>query len=325
MLRRDFIRSVGATGCALAAGHSLAQNTPKGVVKLIVGFAPGGGSDVLARVIAPKLSALWGTQVIVENRAGATGMLGADLVAKAPADGLTLLLANMNTHAIAPGLFQHVPYDARGDFAPIIHIGSTPNILVGNTSQAPKTVAELVALCKSKPGTISFGSAGNGSIQHLALELFKIAAGIDGIHVPYKGSGAMLSDLIGGQINYSFDTMPSSTPHVQNGKLVALAQTQKQRSKTYPNLPTMEEAGFPGFDVSFWYGIAGPKKLPPEMVQQINADVNKVLAMPDVADRFERSGAGGGGGSPQKLASMIDVDLRKWAKVIKDANVKPDA
>ena len=323
MLRRDFIRTVAASSAALSAGRLFAQG--KGPIRLIVGFAPGGGSDVLARVLAPKLSALWSTQVIVENRAGATGMLAADHVAKSPPDGMTLLLANMNTHAIAPGLFPKVPYDAQKDFAPIVHIGSTPNILVGNTQQGPKSVAELAALCKSKPGAVSFGSAGNGSIQHLALELFKIAAGIDAIHVPYKGSGAMLTDLIGGQVNYSFDTMPSSTPHVQNGKLVPLAQTSKVRAKTYPNLPTMEEAGFPGYEVGFWYGVAGPKGMSAELVQRINADVNKVLAMPDVVERFERSGTDGGGGSPQRLAGMIDVDLKKWAKVIKDANVKPDA
>jgi tripartite-type tricarboxylate transporter receptor subunit TctC len=324
MLRRDFLRTVGASGCALVSGGAIAQNAPKGLVRLVVGFAPGGGTDVLARVIAPKLSAVWNTQVIVENKPGATGMLGADLVAKSAPDGLTLLVANLNTHGIAPGLYARVPYDLHKDFTPIVHIGSTPNILVGNASQGPKSVAELVALCKSKPGAITFGSAGNGSIQHLALELFKIAAGIDAIHVPYKGSGAMLTDLIGGQINYSFDTMPSSAAHVQSGKLVPLAQTSKVRTKSYPNLPTMEEAGYPGYEVGFWYGLAGPSKLPVAMVQQINEDVNKVLAMPDVVAQFEKYGTSDGGGSPRKFNGMIEVDAKKWAKVIKDANVKAD-
>jgi len=325
MLRRDFLRAVGASGCAAVAGSAIAQAIPKGPVRIIVGFAPGGGTDVLARVIAPKLSTLWNTQVIVENRAGATGMIGADYVAKSAPDGMTLLLANLNTHALAPALFPHVPYDVQRDFTPIVHIGSTPNILVGNTNQGPRSVAELVALCKSKPGQVSFGSAGNGSIQHLALELFKIAAGINAVHVPYKGSGAMLTDLIGGQVNYSFDTMPSAGPHIQNGKLIALAQTGKVRSKAYPNVPTMEEAGYPGYDVGFWYGLAGPKKLPAAMVQQMNADVGKVLAMPDVVDKFERAGTGDGGGSVQKFAQMIEVDAKKWAKVIKEANVKADS
>lgn len=325
MLRRNFLQTIGASGAALVAGSAFAQNIPKGPIKLMVGFAPGGGTDVMARVLAPKLSALWNTQVIVENRAGATGMIGADYIAKSAPDGMNLLVANLNTHALAPGLFPHVPYDALKDFTPIIHIGSTPNILVGNTQQGPKSVAELVALCKSKPGTISFGSAGNGSIQHLAIELFKIATGINVIHVPYKGSGAMLTDLISGQINYSFDTMPSAGPHIANGKLVPLAQTQKVRSKSYPNVPTMQEAGYPGFDVGFWYGLAGPKNMPAAMVAQMNADVNKVLAMPDVAEKFERAGASDGGGTPQKLAAMIEVDAKKWAKVIKDANVKADS
>lgn len=325
MLRRQFMRTVGASGCALVAGSAIAQGTPKGPIRLIVGFAPGGGSDVLARVIAPKLSMIWNTQVIVENKAGATGMIAAEYVAKSAPDGMTLLLANLNTHALAPSLFPRVPYDIERDFAPIVHIGSTPNILVGNTSQEPRSVAELVALCKKKPGSISFGSAGNGSIQHLALELFKIAAGINAIHVPYKGSGAMLTDLIGGQINYSFDTMPSSSAHVQGGKLVPLAQTQKVRSRSYPNLPTMAESGYPDYDVGFWYGLAGPRMLPQPLIQQINADVNKVLAMPDVVDKFERAGTADGGGTVQKFASMIDADARKWARVIKEANVKADS
>jgi tripartite-type tricarboxylate transporter receptor subunit TctC len=263
MLRRNFMQHLAASSCLLMAGNALSQVLPKGPIKIVVGFAPGGGTDVLARVIAPRLSTLWNTQVIIENRAGATGMIGADFVAKSPPDGTTLLLANLNTHAIAPSLFPHVPYDVRTDFTPIVHIGSTPNILVGNAQQAPKSVAEVVALCKSKPGTISFGSAGSGSIQHLALELFKIAAGINVIHVPYKGSGAMLTDLIGGQINYSFDTMPSSAVHVQSGRLVPLAQTSKVRSQSYPSLPTMAEAGYPGYEVGFWYGLAGPKNLAP--------------------------------------------------------------
>lgn len=325
MLRRDFLKTVGVSGCALAGGGAWAQSAPKGPIRILVGYAPGGGTDVLSRVIAPKLALLWDTPVVVENRPGATGMIAASAVAKAVPDGLTLLMANMNTHAIAPGLFPQIAYDVQSDFTPIVHVGSTPNILVGNASQGPKTVAELVDICRKKPGSISFGSAGNGSIQHLALEMFKDSVGIEALHVPYKGSGAMLTDLIGGQINYSFDTMPSSGPHIRGGKLVSLAQTQKVRHKSYPTVPTMEEAGVRDFEVSFWYGLAGPKGLPAAMVQQINADVNKVLAMPDVIEKFELAGTGDGGGVPQKLAKMIETDTKKWAKVIKTANIKPDA
>lgn len=325
MFRRNFLKTAGMSACALVGGSAFAQSLPKGPVRILVGYAPGGGTDVLSRVIAPKLSELWATPVIVENRAGATGMIATSYVAKSAPDGLTLLMANMNTHAIAPGLFPQIPYDVQNDFSPIVHIGSTPNILVGNTSHCPKTVAELVDLCKKKPGSISFGSAGNGSIQHLAMEMFKDAVGIEALHVPYKGSGAMLTDLIGGQINFSFDTMPSSGAHIQSGKLIPLAQTQKVRHKSYPNVPTMEEAGVRDFEVSFWYGLMGPKGMPAAMVQQINADVNKVLAMPDVVEKFDRAGTGEGGGAPQKLLKMIDVDTRKWAKVIKKADIKPDA
>jgi len=312
-------------GAGLCSLSSFGQSPQKGPIRLIVGFAPGGGTDVLARLLAPKLALLWGTQVIVENRAGATGMIGADYVAKSAPDGLTLLVANLNTHAIAPGLFPKVPYDLHKDFSPIVVLGSTPNMLVCNTQQGVKSVADVVALCKNKPGKISFGSAGNGSIQHLAYELFKHAAGIDAIHVPYKGSGAMLTDLISGQINFSFDTMPSSAAHVASGRLIPLAQTEKQRSKSYPNLPTMAEVGYPSYEVGFWYGLAGPKGMAQSQIQQINEDVNKVLAMPEIIERYQGIGTEPGGGRADRLRNLIDVDSKKWAKVIKDAGVTSDS
>ena len=321
MERRLFI---AATGASLAFPHVMAQNLPTGPVRIVVGFSPGGGTDILARVMAQKLTALWGTTVLVENKAGAAGMIAADYVAKQPADGATLLMAHINSHAIGPALTPKLGYNAETDFAPIALVGVTPNLLICNDKQPARTVRDIVELCRKNPGRISFGSAGTGSAQHLALEMFKLAAKIDAIHVPYKGSGPMLSDLMGGQIDYSFDTMTAATPHVKSGKMIAVAQTRQKRAKGHPTVPTMAESGFPGFEATTWYGLVGPGKLPVLMAKRMNEDINKVLLMPDVAEKFEQYGAEDGGGTTEKFGSFIIEEARKWAKVVKDAGVKAD-
>ncbi|NML15280.1 Bug family tripartite tricarboxylate transporter substrate binding protein [Azohydromonas caseinilytica] len=322
MQRRTF---AAAAAGILAAPWVHAQPAFGGPVRIVVGFAPGGGTDILARVLAQKLGAMWDTQVIVDNRAGASGTLAADLVAKAPADGLTLLMAHINSHAIAPALLPSIKYDPVRDFSPLALVGVTPNLLICNDKQEARTVKDVVELCRRNPGKISFGSAGTGSAQHLALEMFKLAAKVDALHVPYKGSGPMLTDLMGGQIHYSFDTMTAATPHVKSGKAIAIAQTRPQRAKGHPNVPTMAESGYPGFDATTWYGLVGPARLSAALVKRINEDVNRALAMPDVIEKLEQSGAEDGGGSPEKFAAFIQAESRKWAKVIKDANVKADA
>jgi tripartite-type tricarboxylate transporter receptor subunit TctC len=321
MRRRTFAAAVAAS---LAAPLIRAQTASPPPVRIIVGFAPGGGTDIIGRVIAQKLSAMWNTQVIVENKAGATGVIAADYVAKQPPDGTTLLMAHINSHAIAPALFQKMPYHADRDFSPVTLVGVTPNLLICGEQQPARTVKDIVELCRKTPGKISFGSAGNGSAQHLALEMFKLAAHIDAIHVPYKGSGPMLTDLIGGQIQYSFDTMTAATPHVKSGKAIAVAQTRLVRSAAHPNVPTMAESGFPGFEATTWYGLVGPARMPAAMVAKMNEDVNKVLAMPDVVERFGQYGAEDGGGSADKFGAFMQSEARKWAKVVKDANVKVD-
>ena len=321
MHRRTFTIATAAT---LAAPLVRAQNLPAGPVRIIVGFAPGGGTDILARVIGQKLGDMWKTQVVVENKAGASGTIGADYVAKAPADGNTLLMAHINSQAITPAL-QKVNYDPAKDFAPIVLVGVTPNLLVCNESQPAKTVKDLVELCRANPGKVSFGSAGNGSAQHLALEMFMLAAKVRAIHVPYKGSAPMLTDLIGGTIQYSFDTMTAATPHVKSGKAIAVAQTRQNRVPAYPNVPTMAESGFPGFEATTWYGFAGPARMPPAMAKRMNEDINKAMQMPDVIEKLAASGAQDGGGSPEKFADFILAEQTKWARIIKEGGVKGES
>jgi len=319
--RRIFVAGAAAS---LAAPAVRAQSLPMQPVRIIVGFAPGGGTDILARVVGQKLADMWKTQVLVENRAGASGAIAADLVARQPGDGTVLHMAHINSHAIVPNL-QKLAYDPVKDFQPIALVGVTPNLLVCGQSQPAKTVKDLVDLCKQNPGKISFGSAGSGSAQHLALEMFMLQAGVKAIHVPYKGSGPMLTDLIGGQVQYSFDTMTAATPHVKTGKAIAMAQTRLKRAAGHPSVPTMAESGFPGFEATTWYGLVGPGRMSPALARRINEDVNKVLVMPDVMERLEASGAEDGGGSTEKFAQFIQIEQQKWAKVIKDAGVKVDS
>jgi tripartite-type tricarboxylate transporter receptor subunit TctC len=325
MKRRTFVAATAATAATLTAPMVQAQSLPTGPVRILVGFAPGGGTDILARIVAQKLQIMWGITVLVENRAGATGVIAAEAVAKAAPDGNTLLMAHINSHALAPALMPKLSYVVDRDFTPLTLVGITPNLLISNNDQPAKTVAELVAQCKANPGKVSFGSAGQGSAQHMALESFKLAAGVDTIHIPYKGSGPMLADLIGGQIGYSFDTMTAATPHVKSGKVRAIAQTRAKRASSYPNVPTMVEAGFPNFEATTWYGLAGPGKMPPAMAQRMNEDINKVLVMPDVVEKLAQFGAEDGGGSAQRFADFIRSEQVKWAKVVKDSNVKLDS
>ncbi|MDE2607194.1 MAG: tripartite tricarboxylate transporter substrate binding protein [Burkholderiales bacterium] len=321
MQRRTFMTGVAAT---VALPMARAQTLPTQPVRIIVGFAPGGGTDILARVIGQKLSEMWKLSIVVENRAGASGVIASDYVARQAPDGTVLHMAHINSHAIVPNL-QKVNYDPIKDFQPIALVGVTPNLLVCGQMQPAKTVKDLVELCKAHPGQVSFGSAGTGSAQHLALEMFMLQAGVKAIHVPYKGSGPMLTDLVGGQVQYSFDTMTAATPHVKAGKAVAIAQTRLKRAASHPTVPTMAESGFPNFEATTWYGLVGPAKLPLAMAQRMNEDVNKALAMPDVVEKLNVSGAEDGGGSIEKFAQFMVAEQSKWAKVIREAHVKVES
>ena len=323
MQRRRFIASTLAAGAALPLATVRAQTAPlpTAPVRIVVGFPPGGGTDVMARVMAQKLATLWGVPVTVENKAGAGGVIAAEYVAKQPNNGTTLLMTNISNHAIAPALYPTLGYVVERDFTPLVLVGVTPNLLICNPSKPARTVKDLVALCRDKPGTVTFGSSGAGASQHLAIELFKLRAGVDALHVPYRGSGPMLTDLIGGQIDYSFETMTSATPHVASGKLVAIAQTRPRRSKAHPEVPTVAELGYPGFDASTWYGLVGPAQMNAAMVQRMNEDFNRVLALPDVAEKLASYGAEDGGGSAAKFAEFIGTEKDKWARVVKEAKV----
>ena len=325
MQRRSLVRAAGATLAALAAPKLLAQEWPTGPVRIVVGFPPGGGTDALARIVAQKLTLMWNTQVIVENKGGVAGVLAAEYVAQQPSDGSTLLMAHINSHALAPNLQPKLRYSVERDFVPIVLVGVTPNLLIANPARKALTVKDIVAACKAEPGKISFGSAGPGSAQHLALEMFKLQAKVDALHIPYKGSGPLLTDLMGGQIDYSFETMTAATPHVKSGKVIAVAQTRTQRAKGHPTVPTMQEQGFPGFEATTWYGLAGPGKLPSVIALKINRDVNAILAMPDVQERLDTYGAEDGGGSPEKFRQFIASEIAKWGRVVREGNVKVES
>jgi len=325
MQRRTLLKAAAGSAAVLGVPRLYAQTWPSGPIRIVVGFPPGGGTDALARVVSVKLTEMWKQQVIVETKAGVAGVLAADYVAQQPSDGTTLLMAHINSHALAPSLQPKLNYSVERDFVPIVLVGVTPNLLIAHPGEAARSVKEIVEQCKAKPGQVSFGSAGAGSAQHLALEMFKLRAKIDAIHVPYKGSGPALTDLMGGQIQYCFETMTSATPHVKTGKVIAIAQTRTKRAKGHPGVPTMEEQGFPGFEATTWYGLVGPGKLPTPIAQKMNEDVNKVLAMPDVQEKLETYGAEDGGGTREKFASFIASEIAKWSKVVKDGNIKVDS
>jgi tripartite-type tricarboxylate transporter receptor subunit TctC len=309
---------------AAATTPSLAQTWPAKPVRLMVGFAPGGGTDIVARVLGQKLSEWWGQQVVVENRAGATGTIAADFVAKAPADGYTLLMGHVNSNAIAPTLFKKLPYDAVKDFASITYIGYVPNVLTVHPSLPTKNVKELIALAKTRAGELTCASSGTGSTQHLALEMFMTLTGTKIIHVPYKGSGQAIVDLVAGQVQMNFDTMPPVLDHIRTNHLRALAVTTPKRAEQLPEVPTLAETGLKGFEMTNWYGIVAPAATPRDVINKINADINKALAEPGVRKRLADVGTEIGGGTPESFDAFVKTEIAKYTKLVKAANVQLD-
>jgi len=288
-----------------------------------VPFSPGGSTDVLARIVGQKLTERSGQPVIIENRAGAGGNIGADQVAKSAPDGYTLLLGGV-PHAISASLYPKLAYDLARDLAAIAEIASFPSAIVLHPSLPANSVKELIALARARRGQLSFGSAGNGSPNHLALELFKTMAGVDMAHVPYKGSGQLIGDLLAGQVQLASMGTPVALPHVQSGKLRAIAVTGAARSSLLPDVPTVSEAGLPGFDVTSWYGVFGPAGLPAGIVAKLNSQIGSAVTAPDVRERLAALGAEPSVKAPEEFSRYVRQEIAKWAKVVKDSGAKAE-
>jgi len=309
--------------CLLAAPLCGAQSSyPSKPVRLVVPFPAGGTTDILARAAAQKLSEAWGQQVIVDNRPGAGGNIGAELVAKAPPDGYTLLMGTVGTHAINSSLYSKMPYDHIKDFAPAVLVAGVPNVLVVNPSMPFNSVQDLIAYAKANPGKLNFASSGSGTSIHLSGELFKSLTGVQITHVPYKGSAQALTDLLGGQVQLMFDNLPSSLAFIKAGKLRALAVTSTTRAAALPDVPTMVEAGVPGFEATAWFGILAPAGTPREAITRINTEIAKWLASPDAREKLSAQGAIAAGGSPEDFAKHIASETAKWARVVKESAAK---
>ena len=297
-------------------------------MRVVVPFAPGGTTDILARALAPELAKAFGQGVIVDNRAGAGGNLGADLVAKSPPDGYTLVMGTVGTQAINPSLYPKMPYDAAKDFAPITLVAGVPNVLVMNPAKAKAAgitdVRSLIAYARANPGKLNMASSGNGTSIHLAGELFKSMTGTYMVHFPYKGSGPALLDLIGGTMDLMFDNLPSALPHVKAGKLVALAVTSSARSAALPAVPTVAEAGVKGFEATSWFGLLAPAGTPADIVQRIQQESAKALASPALRERLLSQGAIPGGMPPAEFGRFIATETKKWAAVVKSSGAKVD-
>ena len=301
-----------------------AQAYPTKPIRIIVPFPPGGATDILARAVGLELTKALGQPVPIENHGGAGGNIGADMVAKSAPDGYTLVMATVGTHAINMSLYSKMPYDTVKDFAPVTLVASVPNVLVVHPSVPVKTVTDLIELAKAKPGQINFASSGNGTSIHLSGELFKTMAGVSMVHVPYKGSAPAVADLLGGQVQLMFDNMPSSLPHIKAGKLRAIAVTSAKRSPALPDLPTIAEAGLPGYEASSWFGVLAPAGTPREIITRLNQTIVASLRTPAMNERLSSQGAEPVGNTPEQFASFIQAEIAKWAKVIKASGAKLD-
>jgi tripartite-type tricarboxylate transporter receptor subunit TctC len=325
-----FGRLLAAVAVALMALSPVqAQTWPAKAVRIVVPFPPGGTTDIVARSLGVELQRMWQHPVVIENRPGAGGNIGADLVAKSAPDGYTLLMGTVGTHAINAALFAQsgtkMPFDPAKDFVPITLAASVPNVMVVNSKLPVNTVAEFIAYAKARPGQLNMASSGNGTSIHLTGELFKTVTGTYMVHFPYRGSAPAVTDLIAGNMNVMFDNLPSALPHIKSGRLKALAVTSHTRSPALPNVPTIEEAaGLKGFDASSWFGLFAPAGTPRAVVDKVQADVAKALALPEVRERFLAQGADPGGNTPEQFTAFIRAETDKWTRVVKFSNAKVD-
>ena len=316
------VRWVAVVACLLwtFAGH--AQAWPDKPVRMIVPYPAGGTTDLLARVLAHKMSASLGQQVVIENRPGAGGNIGSDLVAKAKPDGYTLLMGTIASHAINPNLYRDMPYDPLRDFAPVMLVATLPNLLVVNPAVPATTVKELIELARRKPGELAFASAGSGTTQHLSGELFKKMAGVDMLHIPYKGNAPAVTDLVGGQVQLMFDNIPISLQQVRAGKLRALAVTGPKRSAALPDVPTVAEAALPGYSVTSWFAMYAPAGTPAAIVARLNREAARALAAPDVRHPLIDQGIEPAGGTPAHLATHMRAELSRWKKIVAESGAR---
>lgn len=327
LTRRGFTLALaaGVAAGSFAALPAAAQaNYPAKPITIVVPFAAGGTTDILARVIGEALKTELGQPVVIDNRAGAGGNIGGALAAKAAADGYTLFMGTVGTHAINASLYKKMPFDPIKDFAPLTRVAMVPNLLVAHPSRPYKTVQELVAYAKANPGKVTFGSSGNGSSIHLSGELFDAMAKVDMIHVPYKGSAPAVSDLIGGQIDIMFDNMPSAIQHVRSGRLKAIAVTTAKRSPELPNVPTIAEAGVPGYEATSWFGMFAPAATPAPVVTRLNTALVKVLRDPEVKKKLAEQGAEPHAEKPEQFAEFIRKETAKWSQVVKASGASVD-
>jgi len=321
--RRRFLQVAACAGLSVCAGGAAAQTYPVRSVRIIVPFPPGGAIDALGRMLAQKMSEAWGQSFIVENRAGASGIIGTEAGAKSAPDGYTLIMGAVSTHAIN-AVLRKLPYDPVKDFAPVAFVAAVPNLIVVNPSLPVKSVGELIELARRKPGALSYASAGAGTTLHLSGELFKSMARVDVVHVPYKGSGPAVTDLIAGQVPIMFDSITSSIPHIKAGRLRALGITSTIRSPALPDIPTIAESGLAGYEMNPWFALFAPAGTARPVIARLNAEVARIVALPDVRERLAAIGAEPMVGTPDQLAATVQSDLAKWSQVIREANIKVD-
>jgi tripartite-type tricarboxylate transporter receptor subunit TctC len=313
-------RALAACAIAVLPALAAAQPYPSRPIRLVVPFPPAGATDILSRELARLLSDRLKQQVIVDNRPGAGGTLGSDLVAKSAADGYTIQMATSSTHSIGPSLNPRIPYNAQADFTPVAHVASAANVLVVAPSVRANTVAELVAELKAKPGQYNYGSSGNGTIVHLTGELFKSMTGTYVVHIPYRGTALVIPDMVSGQIQLMFDNVASALPHVKDGRVKALAVTSRRRSPLLPQLPPVADA-VPGFESVAWFGVFGPRNMPAEATQRLNGEINAILKSPEFQERLRTLGYDAAGGTPADFARVVADDTAKWARLIRERRI----